>query len=210
MKAFLIRIFGPHLGIDWKIAVMTIVSTLLIMVDYYHGLTGLEWLDRLLLYMGVPLFITIVIFRQSPAKYGFSLGDWRVGIPLTILVMGLLAPLLWFVNKHSGEMNAYYGGSFDWWLPVTTLLELAGWEYVFRGWLMFGYGEKWGANAIWLQAVPFAVAHVGKPEVETLSTIFGGFLFGWVAWRAKSFIYAVALHWYVFMFTVLITSGIFK
>ena len=70
-------------------------------------------------------------------------------------------------------------------LPWSTLLDLFGWEFIFRGWLLFGYTRKFGTDGIWLQAVPFALAHIGKPELETLSTIFGGFVFGWVAWRTK-------------------------
>ena len=63
-------------------------------------------------------------------------------------------------------------------LPWTTFLDLIGWEFFFRGWILFGYARKFGPEALWLHAVPFALAHIGKPEVETLSTIFGGFAFG--------------------------------
>ena len=74
-------------------------------------------------------------------------------------------------------------------LPWTTFLDLIGWEFFFRGWILFGYARKFGAEALWLHAVPFALAHIGKPEVETLSTIFGGFAFGWIAYRTKSFVW---------------------
>jgi membrane protease YdiL (CAAX protease family) len=55
--------------------------------------------------------------------------------------------------------------------------------------------------------VPFALAHLGKPEVETLSTIFGGFLFGLVAWRSKSFLYAFLIHWFVATFTIYVAGS---
>ena len=68
--------------------------------------------------------------------------------------------------------------------------------------MLFAYARRFGSHALWLQAVPFALAHLGKPEVETLSTIFGGFLFGLVAWRARSFIYPFLIHWFVATFTI--------
>jgi membrane protease YdiL (CAAX protease family) len=73
--------------------------------------------------------------------------------------------------------------------------------------MLFGYERKFGAHALWLQAVPFALVHIGKPEVETLSTIFGGLAFGWVAWRTRSFLYPFLIHWFVASFTILAASG---
>jgi len=92
-------------------------------------------------------------------------------------------------------------------LPWNTFLDLFGWEFFFRGWLLFGYARRFGPEAIWLQAVPFALAHIGKPEVETLSTIFGGFAFGWVAWRTRSFLYPLLIHWFVASFTIIVAAG---
>lgn len=94
-------------------------------------------------------------------------------------------------------------------LPWSTLLDLFSWEFLFRGWLLFGFARKFGPEAIWLQAVPFALAHIGKPEIETLTTIFGGFIFGWVAWRTKSFVYPLLLHWFVGSFMIIVAAGLF-
>ena len=92
-------------------------------------------------------------------------------------------------------------------LPWSTLLELIGWEFSFRGFILFAYARRFGPDALWLQAVPFALAHIGKPEIETLSTIFGGFAFGWLAYRTRSFVYPFLLHWYIATFTILVASG---
>jgi membrane protease YdiL (CAAX protease family) len=79
---------------------------------------------------------------------------------------------------------------------------------LFRGWILFGYLRKFGPEALWLQAVPFAIMHVTKPELETLSTIFGGFFFGWVAYRTNSFLYPFLIHWFVASFTILAAGGV--
>lgn len=206
------------LRFDWKIIILTVVSTLLLMVDYYHRLTpeqgilqqlGLPWkaFDRTLLYFVIPLLITIFIFRDNPRDYGFSLGDWRAGITLTLLCIVLMLPILWFLGRGDTSMQAYYSKQLNGSVPLNTFLDLFGWEFFFRGWLLFGYARKFGPEALWLQAVPFALAHIGKPEVETLSTIFGGFAFGWIAYRTRSFIYPFLIHWFIATSIIWIAAG---
>lgn len=214
------RLTSP-LGLDWKIALLTIVSTLALMLDSYHPrlLPWTEWfpgwaatglstklLDRTLLYFILPMFITLAIFRERPGAYGFTLGDWKIGLLLTLGGAALIAPVLWLVGRTDPAMQDYYRLQLAG-LPWSTLLDLFGWEFIFRGWLLFGYARKFGPEAIWLQAVPFALAHIGKPEVETLSTIFGGFAFGWIAWRTRSFVWPLLLHWFVSTFTILVAAG---
>ena len=196
------------INLDWKIATLTILSTTLLILDKYHSFTSSKPLDRIILYLIIPLAVTLFIFRENPKEYGFQLGNWRTGLIITALAILLMTPVLWWLISVNGEMQDYYEGYLSG-LPWNTFLDLLGWEFLFRGWLLFGYARKFEAEALWLQAVPFALAHVGKPELETLSTILGGFAFGWVAWRTKSFIYPFLIHWYIGTLTILIASGVF-
>jgi membrane protease YdiL (CAAX protease family) len=154
----------------------------------------------------VPLAIILLVFRENPVNYGFTFGDWKVGLLLTLAGTILISPLLWLTG-HGAAMKAYYalqvGG-----LPWNTFLDLFGWEFLFRGFILFAYSRRFGPDALWLQAVPFALAHIGKPEVETLSTIFGGFVFGWVAYRTRSFVYPFLIHWFVASFTIIVAAGL--
>ena len=216
------RLFGEKVQLDWKIAVLFVVSTLLLMIDFYHvqlapwekwfpwwKATGLptKILDRSLLYFVIPMFIILLIFRQKPAEFGFTLGDWKTGFILTLGGIILISPVLWFAVRGSISMQNYYKPLLNG-LPWNTFLDLFSWEFFFRGWLLFGFARKFGPEAIWIQAVPFALAHIGKPEIETLSTIIGGFAFGWVAWRTKSYVYPLLIHWFVGSFTIIIASGL--
>jgi uncharacterized protein len=216
------KLFGEKLQFDWKIAVLVAVSTLLLMIDFYHPqvapwtrwlpgwkATGLSTkiIDRTLFYFVVPMLIVLLVFREKPSEYGFSLGNWKAGLILTLGGILLITPVLWLVGHADGSMRDYYKPLLPG-LPWNTLLDLFGWEFFFRGWLLFGFARRFGPEAIWLQAVPFALAHIGKPEVEALSTIFGGFAFGWVAWRTKSFIYPLLIHWFVGSFTIIVSAGL--
>ncbi|HCR71584.1 MAG TPA: hypothetical protein DIW23_09085 [Anaerolineae bacterium] len=198
---------GEKLNFDWKIVTVTIVSTLLLMVDYYHRFFEEKYWDRVILYLVIPLLIILIFFRENPKEYGFSFGDWKLGLTYTILGCLLMAPVIYFLGSGDESMQKYYERFLDG-LPWTTFLDLIGWEFIFRGWILFAYARKFGHEALWLQAVPFAIAHISKPEIETLSTIFGGFAFGWVAWRTKSFVYPFLIHWFIGTFIILVAAGV--
>ena len=200
--------FGPNLKFDWKIVTITVVSTLLLMVDHYHRITAHKYLDRVILYLIIPLIFVLFVFRENPRDYGLTLGDWRAGIVITLAGILIMTPIIWYLETSDASMSEYYKSRVDG-LPWTTFLDLIGWEFFFRGWILFGYARKFGPEALWLQAVPFALAHIGKPEVETLSTIFGGFAFGWVAWRTRSFLYPFLIHWFIATFIILVAGDVF-
>ena len=206
------------LPLPWKTTLVIVLSTLLLMVDWYFDLGNHlllsetlsdpvrnKALERLVLYLVIPLLVIILVFRERPAAYGFSLGDWRAGLKWVLVAWAIAAPILYFAGR-TPAMIAYYTryerplGD----IVLTAGLDLFGWEFLFRGFLLFALYRVAGPSAVVLQAVPFALAHLGKPPLETLSTIFGGTAFGWVAWRANSFLYAFLIHWYVTVFVVLV------
>jgi membrane protease YdiL (CAAX protease family) len=200
-------LLGEKLNFDNKVVSATILSTLLLMVDYYHRFFPEKWMDRTLLYFVIPMTVIIVFWRENPKDYGFTFGDWKIGLALTVVGIILIAPILWLVSAGDLSMQSYYKDQLNG-LPWNTFSDLFGWEFIFRGWLLFVYTRKFGVEGLWLQAVPFALAHISKPEIETLSTIFGGFLFGWVGYRSKSFVYPFILHWFVNSFTIIVAAGL--
>jgi len=199
-------LLGERLHFNWRIVAVTVLSTLLLMVDAYHRLTPAKVYDRLILYLAIPLLTILVAFREHPGKYGFGFGDWKVGGLLTAAALVLVTPVIWLTARQTA-MQQYYGSQLPG-LPWTTFFDLLGWEFFFRGFILFTFTRKFGPDGLWLQAVPFALAHIGKPEVETLSTIFGGFAFGWMAYRTRSFIYPFLLHWFVATFAILVAAGV--
>jgi membrane protease YdiL (CAAX protease family) len=200
-------LLGPKLYFDWKIVTITVASTLFLTVDHYHQLTAHKYVDRVILYLIIPLVLVLFVFRENPREYGLRLGDWKAGLVITLAGILLMAPIIWVLGSRNLSMFEYYGSRLGG-LPWTTFLDLIGWEFFFRGWILFGYARKFGPEALWLQAVPFALAHIGKPEIETLSTIFGGFAFGWVAWRTRSFLYPFLIHWFIATFIILIAGNV--
>jgi membrane protease YdiL (CAAX protease family) len=207
-----------QLELDFRLSVVVVASTLLLILEAYHHFipynTYADSLvakaeERTIYYLVIPLLIVVAVFRQSPAEYGFRLGAWRAGLKWALGLFVVGAPLL-FLAARTPAMTAYYARGSRSLAQVlgTTALDLFGWEFMFRGFLLFGLYRVIGPSAILIQAVPFAMAHIGKPELETLSTIFGGVLFGWLAWRSRSFLYPFLLHWMISVFVILTAMGV--
>lgn len=197
-----------ELRMDWRTAVAVVVSTLLLTVDEYHTLWGDKLLTRTLLYLVIPLVVILLLYREPLSRYGFRLGDWRAGLLLTVAgCAGLAVTML--VVAQTPAFRAYYDISPRSGLPfwLADGIELLGWEFFFRGFLLFALYRACGPLALLLQAVPFTMAHFGKPELETLSCIFGGTAYGYVAWRTRSFLYPFLIHWFLAVFTALVASG---
>jgi membrane protease YdiL (CAAX protease family) len=197
-----------ELTMDWKVVTTVVVVTLAMTVDHYHRFLPLKSYDRMALYLGLPLLVILLVFRESPARYGFRLGDWRAGLILTVVGCAGMTLVIWIVAR-TGAMQRYYAPRADTAIPMPldTALDLFGWEFLFRGFLLFSLYPICGPYALVLQAVPFTIAHFGKPEIETLSCIFGGTAFGYVAWRTGSFLYPFLIHWFIASLTLLVAAG---
>jgi membrane protease YdiL (CAAX protease family) len=194
-------------GSDSRIARRKAVVSLLgisviLSVDSYRQLFPAPILDDLLLYLVVPLLIILLIFRENPLRYGLAPGRWREGLVWTVGGVLLMAGVAWLFLRLSG-FRAYYvdyyavrnpGGDF-WGGVGLSGLQMFAWEFLFRGFLLFALADLFGPYAVWIQAVPFAMAHFGKPEWETYSSIVGGVLSGWVAYRVGSFFPSWIIHW---------------
>ncbi|HSH05084.1 MAG TPA: CPBP family intramembrane glutamic endopeptidase [Anaerolineae bacterium] len=196
---------------DTRLAVVVVLITTLTMVDWYgHRVTPEKAYDRLLFYFIIPMGVILLWWREPASAYGWQWGNWREGLLWTVGAMVGMSLILWVVARWP-SMQGYY-------LPrapenVGRLLWLAGvdlfaWEFVWRGFMLFTLARIMGPGpAIFIQAIPFAYMHLGKPEIETFSTIFGGAAFGFLAWRTQSFVYPWLIHWYIMCFTVLMAMG---
>lgn len=196
---------------DVRLTLLILFGTLVPMLDYYgHSPTGVKAWDRFLFYfLGSALFIWLV-YREPLANFGFRLGDWRRGLLYTVVSCAAMALILWFVARQPAMASFYQAKAAGGLGRVIALngVELFGWEFIWRGLMVFALARAFGPGAaIFLQAVPFAFMHLGKPEMETLSTIFGGAAFGLIAWRTRSFVYPWLIHWFVVTFTLLVAVG---
>ncbi len=198
---------------DLKITFLIILATVVPMLDYYgRGFSNVKAYDRLIWYFVIPMLVIVLLFREPVADYGFQLGHWKIGLAWTLGACTGMAIILYFLARQPGMQTYYAARTGD--MSVARLIflngvEMLGWEFMWRGLMLFAFARAFGPGAaIFLQAVPFAFMHLGKPEVESLSTIFGGAGFGFIPWQSESFIYPMLIHWFISTFTMVIASRV--
>jgi membrane protease YdiL (CAAX protease family) len=155
-------------------------------------------IERFVLYGIVPLLVVVIGFRDRPSRYGLTLGDWRLGLGLMLVGCIVMTPI---VLAFAGlpEVRAYYAPSAA---PVgqvlvTNALELSAAEFAFRGFLMLALVRVIGPLGVVVAALPFVFGHLGKPELELFSTLGGGVVYGWLAWRTRSIVWGAIGHTYI-------------
>jgi hypothetical protein len=67
-------------------------------------------------------------------------------------------------------------------------------EYFFRGFLVIGMMSVLGRGAVLSMAVVYCMLHFGKPAGEAISSIFGGYILGVVAYETRSVWGGVIVH----------------
>ncbi len=176
----------------------TLIPDELIAYDRNPAMQRIQAFDRLLLFTAVPMFVIVFGFRDRPSRYGLRLGDWRWGLALTVAGCALMTPLvLWFAAQP--DARAWYAPSWSN-LPdvlVTNAVDLASAEFLFRGFLMFALVRAIGPVGVLVATLPFVFSHLTKPELELFSTLGGGMVYGWLAWRTGSIVWGAIAHTYI-------------
>jgi hypothetical protein len=67
-------------------------------------------------------------------------------------------------------------------------------EYLFRGFMVIGMMTILGRGSVLTMAVVYCVLHFGKPAGEAISSVFGGYLLGAVAYETRSVWGGVIVH----------------
>lgn len=155
-------------------------------------------IERAILFGIVPLAIVLLVFRDRPGRYGLTPGDWRWGIGLALAGCVVMTPLVLALVRVDSFRDYYSISStntVD--LVVTNTLDLVPTEFMIRGLLMFALIRAIGPFGVLVATLPFVFSHLGKPEVELFSTLFGGLVYGWLVWRTGSIVWSAAAHIYI-------------
>ncbi len=176
-------------------------------------------------YIVLPLFVILVLFilslifpgvkkvfpRHTFGDFGFRLGRWMgwrdtlvfygfMLLVVLILVLPIPIPILQKIQEPFLRAYPLFKPAsksllmFAIWEGV-MLLHMFGWEFLNRGFLLFGLEDMTGRWAIVASAIPFALLHIGKPELEAYGSFIAAIALGWVAYRSRSFLPSVFLHW---------------
>ena len=171
-------------------------------------------LTALILLLMIPLFIMRFTEGWRPSDLGLSICHIKKAILAVQFLWLFMIPVIWYVASMPDFQKTYpFLRSVENNMPLFVYFELAilikwiAWEFFFRGFMLFGLAKDMGGKAVLISTLSFAIMHIGKPEVEALSSIIAGFILCYIALRTKSIWPGVLLHWQVAMTMDFFTSS---
>lgn len=159
---------------------------------------------------GLLPVLFIKFFLKKPLKdFGLGFGDYRLGIKIVVVAIVVITPFLYIGSlQHDLQkeypllriqhltMNVFVL------YEATYLLYYIGWEFFFRGYMLFGLRDSFGTfGAIVAQTLPSVLLHIGKPEIETWGSIIAGFVFALITLKTRSFLYVLIIHYFIGVLT---------
>lgn len=183
-------------------AIIIVSATLFITLNQYHPIRN-AWLSSFIYFAVCPVVVILIILRKNPLDFGLRSGSPKIW-GFYVLVICLASAVILYASSFIPSLQSYYRMD-DFKLPTYILascVSLSASEFIYRGFLLFGLKDKFKEGSILLQMIPFVLVHLGKPEVETVSTILTGILFGYVAYRGKSYWPAFIIHLFINVFFV--------
>jgi hypothetical protein len=192
-----LREIASFLRRNYREIVIIGLATLFLTVAGYHPI-GPPWVSALIYFAVLPILTITIILRRNPLDFGLRLGNFKIWSFYVIASLIIALPILYIASRSSVLANYYTLPKFD---VVKYCLEttayLFAWEFLFRGFLLFGLKDKLKDSSILVQMVPFVLVHFGKPEIETISTILTGIYFGYVPYRGNSCWPAFIIHLFI-------------
>ena len=210
------------LRLPWRATVAIGVVTLVILADFSRTFLPddvdslgrapmalrITAIERAVLFGLVPLAVVIFAFRDRLSRYGLAIGDWRAGVGLLLVGCAVMTPIvLWAATLP--DVRAYYAPSAEP-LPgllLTNALDLTSAEFLFRGFLTFTLLRAMGPLGVLVATMPFVYVHLGKPDLELYSTLAGGLIYGWLAWRTRSILWGTIGHVYILSLVIVAAAA---
>jgi len=193
-------------GYDLNLIAVIGISTLVLVLRRYYPLDiDFPRATQLIYYLLVPLAAGYLLFRDKPWDYGIRIGQWKPSIILTTISLGAMALILYVTGKIPEFRSYYQMYDIDWpELLLSHALYMFAWEFLFRGYMLFGLEKSIGKSAIFVQTIPFVLMHlgIGKPFLETLACIPGGFILGYIAYRTRSFLPCFIIHFGIYVMMI--------
>jgi membrane protease YdiL (CAAX protease family) len=166
----------------------------------------IDWREPLfpnvVLYIGAVLALAYVL-RFDRREIGLALPEDRrgwaiVGVLLAgavvLALAGTLFPSMmeYYPVEHWGPVEPTLGSLLLYEGAIAVIMLAV--ELLYRGWLVLGASERLGGWAVLVSAVPYALAHLGKPPEEVAFSLFAGIVFGLADLEARSILPSFSAH----------------
>lgn len=155
----------------------------------------------------LPLLI-YYFFQDKREKHIYGLNSQQFDTRPYFIMLAIMIPLVVAASFHSTfieQYPMYRGGS------AAKALEVPEWilvfiyefaygldfvtvEFFFRGFLVIGMMTLLGRSSVTAMAVLYCLIHFGKPPSEAISSIYGGYILGVIAYETKSIWGGIIVH----------------
>lgn len=155
----------------------------------------------------LPLYIFYQVYdKQSKNFYGLALLhiDWR---PYFLILLALVPVVVIasFLPGFQHQYPMYDSGGAHLYLGIPEIVTAVTYEvayafnfitieFFYRGFLVLGMVSVLGRSAILPMACLYCFLHFGKPIPEAISSIFGGYVLGIIAYETKSIWGGILVH----------------
>lgn len=208
-KYILFGLFGLlFLSLDCSYYIMKYVNLLLLKHPFIYG-----WSHHCLSNLSstvtviIPLFILYFLTKSfKPELYGFRLNGAKVGPYLWLIVF--MIPLIYIASFQPDfletyptyvDRQEYVHLEMEKWQTAGIYELCYGFDFIsvelfFRGFLVVGLSRFVGKDAILVMVALYCALHFGKPAGEAISSIFGGYILGILAFRSRNIFGGLIAH----------------
>ena len=213
---------------DGKVKFLLLSVPVILLIYIYHGMSGAfgnyfyrlsnhyyfdvyryayQFLATFMLLFLLPLIIVKLVFKHKLKDYGLAFGDKKYGLRFIVITIPLIVTPIILLASFMPQVRAEY--------PLTKMVQnnasvfllyeiiyivfyYVGYEFFFRGYMLFGLKERFGSTyAILFQVIPSCLLHFNKPEAEFAGSIILGIVLGYLALRTRSILYPFIIHSYI-------------
>jgi len=127
---------------NYKEAVVLCTSTLFIVLAICRPIGSSLVASYLIYYAILPIFTIFIILRRNPLDFGLRLGDYKLWSFYVAITVVIAIPVL-YIGSLFSSVGQYYTKPFDYYSFFTQMVPLLFfWEYILRGFLLFGLKER--------------------------------------------------------------------
>lgn len=218
-KPTVILLVSPPLLLAWKYFCSPGVYA------YYFEMRGVQFADPqvlgavfyfvscFLLMGALPVFIIKRVLREQLRDYGVGLGIRKRTLRSFLFLAPAFVLAGYFGSRDASLLEEFpinpNAGESAWLFALnaaTLLVFCAGWEFYFRGFMLFGLRDSLGdANALLIQMLVSSLLLIGAPAPVAFGGILVGLLWGILALRSGSllsgmsqhFLLGITLDWFI-------------
>ncbi len=179
-------------------------------VDRYFITKCVNWSSSLILNV-LPLMLVYRFLVDEYPRNFFGLAQNKFDAKPYFQMLGIAVVLIGIGSFFSDLQSYYPRFQFSRYDRFAEIHELPEWvtvllyevsyaldfisvEVFFRGFLIFAFSRTLGGYAVLAMISSYAFLHFGKPMTEAISSVFGGFILGVVAYRTRSVWGGIIIH----------------